>query len=382
MNQTIYLDNAATTWPKPESVYQAVDHFNRHMGGNPGRGSHGKTLEAAGILLDAREAVARLLGIPHPSRIAFTKNVTEAINTALRGILNPGDHVIISSMEHNAVARPLTTLSRQGVSVTRVPCASDGTLDPAFIDKSWRKNTRMVCLTAASNVTGTIMPIEEAGRICREKEGIFLVDSAQSAGVIPTHAEKQYIDILAFTGHKALYGPQGTGGFYLRTGINMRPLMEGGTGSLSELTVQPDFMPDQFESGTPNTPGIAGLEAGICYISEKGISVIREHEVKLMDALMDGLSQIKGLVMYGPAASRSRTGVISFNLGDWECGELSHILHQKAGIITRSGLHCAPLAHGTMGTTRQGTCRASIGWFTTDKDIQRLLETLDQLSGS
>jgi len=379
MSKAIYLDNAATSWPKPESVYRVIDNYNRNIGANPGRGSSSKTLEATGVLLDTRETLAEFFHISDISRVIFTRNITEAINTVLKGYLEPGDHVLTSSMEHNATARPLHTLEKTGVEVTYLRCASDGSLYPPDLEKSWKKNTRMVCLLAASNVTGTIQPLQEVGRICREKGTVFMVDSAQGAGNIPIDVQEQNIDVLAFTGHKGLFGPQGTGGFYLCPGLEIQPLIEGGTGSLSSETWQPDFLPDKFESGTPNTPGIAGLGAGINFIQKTGLTAIREHEKKLMDMLIDGLSSIRGVTIYGPGDSQLQTPVLSFNLAGLECGELSFLLDENFGIITRSGMHCAPLAHKTIGTLSQGTCRVSLGYFTTREDIELLLEAIEKI---
>ncbi|MCR6545194.1 aminotransferase class V-fold PLP-dependent enzyme [Dehalobacterium formicoaceticum] len=380
MKPSIYLDNAATSWPKPEIVYQTMDNYHRNIGANPGRGSSSKTFAAGGVLLDTREALARLFHLSDISRIVFTKNITEAINTVLKGYLDPGDHIIISSMEHNAVTRPLSVLKRSGVEVTVVECAPDGSLYPPDIEKAWQKNTRMVALTSASNVTGTIMPIKEVGSICRERNAVFLLDSAQSAGILPIDVEEENIDILTFTGHKGLFGPQGTGGFYLRPGLEIRSLIEGGTGSLSETIIQPEFLPDKFESGTLNTPGIAGLGAGVGFILETGLSAIRQHELQLMNYLMDGLSEVSGLTLYGPKDSHKKTSVLSLNLAGMECGELSFALDERFGIITRSGLHCAPLAHKTIGTLQQGTCRVSLGYFTTQEEITFFLDAMRKLS--
>jgi len=380
MRQIIYLDNAATSWPKPESVYQVIDNFNRNIGANPGRGSSSKTLEAGEVLLDTREALSKLFNLPDISRIIFTKNITEAINTGLKGYLNPGDHIITSSMEHNAVVRPLSVLRKAGIEVTYVKCARDGSLYPADVEKAWQKNTRMICLTAASNVTGTIMPVKEVGLICRERGAVFMVDSAQGAGLIPIDVSEQNIDILAFTGHKGLFGPQGTGGFYLRPGLEIRSLIEGGTGSSSDKTVQPSFLPDKFESGTPNTPGIAGLGEGVNFILKSGLAAIQRHERELMDMMIEGLKQIPRVIIYGPADSKRQTSVLSLNLKGLECGELSFLLDERFGIITRSGLHCAPLAHDTIGTLRQGTCRLSISCFTKQEEILAFLEAITQLS--
>ena len=378
----IYLDNAATSWPKPESVYRAVDHFNRKLGASPGRGSHRRSVISGQILLETRESLARLFNIKDSSRIAFTVNVTEAINIALKGLLEPGDHVVISSMEHNAVVRPLHALKDKGVELTVVRCSPDGTLDPSLLEQALTLRTRLVCLLHASNITGTIMPVAEVGRIVRRKGILFMVDAAQSAGVLPVDVEEQNIDLLAFTGHKGLLGPQGTGGLYIRPGLDVRPLVEGGTGSQSERVDQPDFMPDRFESGTPSTPGIAGLNAGVQFIQETGLEKIRQHEQELTDALIQGLREIKGVILYGPCDSRRQTAVVSFNIEDRDCGEVSFLLDQKYGIQSRSGLHCAPLAHRTMGTLKRGACRLSPGFFNTMEDIHKVIKAVYEIATS
>ena len=375
----IYMDNAATSWPKPETVYQAVDQFNRKMGANPGRGSNHKTLEAGGVLLETREALAELFNISDSSCLVFTANVTESLNIGLKGWLNPGDHVIISGMEHNAVARPISSLQQSGVEVSVVPCDERGRLDPHDVELAFRDNTTMVCMLHASNITGTIMPIAEIGKIAHQNEAVFMVDAAQTAGVLPLNVKAQNIDLLAFTGHKGLMGPQGTGGLYIRPGLKIRPLIEGGTGSLSEHAYQPEFMPDRFESGTPNTPGIAGLGAGVRFIMETGIEQIRRHEQELTDRLISGLQEIRGISLYGPGDSRQQTAVISFNIEDMDCGELSFLLDRKYGIITRSGLHCAPLAHRTLGTLRQGACSFSPGFFNPREDIDTVIKAVHEI---
>lgn len=376
---TIYMDNAATSYPKPESVYQAVDHFNRNMGGNPGRGSNQQSLRAGSVLLDTRDCLARLFNIEDSDDIAFTANVTESLNIGLKGFLRPGDHVITSSMEHNAVARPLFVLQSQGVEWTRVSCAQDGSLDPDEVRQAIKKNTRMICMLHASNLTGTIMPIHEIGALAHAAGIAFMVDAAQTAGVLPINVVEDKIDILAFTGHKSLLGPQGTGGIYIDPGISIRPLKEGGTGSLSEYLEQPALMPDILESGTLNTPGIAGLGAGVKFILEQGLNQIRVHEQNLISQLIDGLSQIKGIKLYGPNNNQKQTAVLSFNLTGMDCGELSSSLDYEFGIITRSGLHCAPLAHQTIGTLQSGACRLSPGYFTSSEDIIYVLTAIDQL---
>lgn len=376
----IYLDNAATTYPKPESVYLAMDSFNREMGGNPGRGSNQQSLQAGSIILQTREALARLFSIKECLNIAFTANVTESLNIGLKGWLRPGDHVITTSMEHNAVARPLFAMRQQGVEWTQVKCAADGSLEPEDIQRAIKPNTRMICALHASNLTGTVMPIREIGHIARTAGIAFMVDAAQTAGVLPIDVDNDNIDILAFTGHKGLFGAQGTGGIYIAPEIKIKPLKEGGTGSLSEHLEQPDFMPDMLESGTPNTPGIAALGAGVAFINEQGMDNIYKHEQKLLTQLIDGLQQIKGIKLYGPADPGRQTAVLSFNIDEMECGELSSRLDYEFGILSRSGMHCAPLAHQTVGTLASGSCRLSPGYFTSSEDIAATLRAIEKIA--
>jgi cysteine desulfurase family protein len=376
----IYMDNAATSYPKPENVYLAVDHFNRFMGGNPGRGTNESTARAGSILLKTREALAGLFNIDDSLRIAFTLNITEAINTCLKGLLQPGDHVITTSMEHNAVARPLHVLTRQGIEWTTVQCEPDGSLNPELVSRAIKANTRLICMLHASNLVGTIMPLQAIGQIARNHGVLFMVDSAQSAGVLPIDVKEQNIDILTFTGHKGLLGPQGTGGMYISPGIEVVPLKQGGTGSLSEYLEQPQVMPDLMESGTMNTPGIAGLLAGIRYINQTGMEQIREHEKKLTQRLISGLAEIDGINIYGPRDVNQRTAVVALNVKDKDCGEVSSRLDYEYGIITRSGLHCAPLAHQTLGTFELGACRLSPGYFTADKEIDQVIKAIYEIS--
>jgi cysteine desulfurase family protein len=380
MMSGIYMDNAATTYPKPESVYQAVDKFNRCMGGNPGRGSNQQSIQAGSVLLETRQTLARLFNVEECLDIAFTANVTESLNIGLKGVLRPGDHVITTSMEHNAVARPLFTLRQQGVEWTQVTCAADGTLDPDDVRHAIKSNTRMICTLHASNLTGTIMPIREIGNIARSAGVIYMLDSAQSAGVIPIDVDADNIDILAFTGHKGLFGPQGIGGIYINPVLKIKPMKEGGTGSLSEYLEQPDFMPDILESGTLNTPGIAGLSAGIAFINEQGMNKIYQHEQKLLAQLIDGLQQMKEIKLYGPADPKRQTAVLSFNIKGMDCGELSSRLDYEFGITTRSGMHCAPLAHQTLGSFESGSCRLSPGYFNTSEDINKTLVAIEKLA--
>ncbi|MHB9096873.1 MAG: aminotransferase class V-fold PLP-dependent enzyme [Syntrophales bacterium] len=378
----LYFDNAATSWPKPEATPAAMDRYLREIGGSPGRSAHRLSLEAGRIVLEAREAVARLLGADDPFRIVFTKNATEALNIALGGLLRPGDHVITSSMEHNSVMRPLRALAAEGVAVSVIPCSVRGELDPADIPPAIRPNTRTIILTHASNVTGTILPVGEAGRIAREHGLILIVDAAQTAGALPIAVEEMGIDLLAFTGHKALYGPPGTGGLYIKKGLEtqIRPLMTGGTGSRSEFEEQPEFLPDKFESGTPNTIGLAGLGAGVSWILARGVEAIRSREELLTARFIGGLQEIPGVTLTGPVDPSSRTAVVSFNIAGLMPSEAALELDERFAIMSRPGLHCAPAAHRTIGTFPRGTLRFGFGFFNTEAQIDAALGAIRDLS--
>jgi len=370
---TLYLDNAATSFPKPEAMLAAMINYQQIIGGSPGRSGHGLSIDAGRVVFEARETVARLFNIEDPLRIAFTKNSTEALNIALFGLLKEGDHVITTGMEHNSVMRPLRFLQSCGVELSVIPCSLQGELDPDDIRQALRKNTKIVVLTHASNVTGTIMPVEEIGGIIRGSgDTLLCVDAAQTAGALPIDVAKMSIDLLAFTGHKSLYGPQGTGGLYIREGLDKKllPLMRGGTGSRSEFEYQPDFMPDKYESGTPNAIGLAGLGAGVTFILEQTIQAIRAKEEKLTSRFLNQLEEEKDKVtIYGPKDAALQTAVVSFNLKNITPSDAALYFEEKWGIMCRPGLHCAPVAHKTIGTFSQGTVRFSFGFFNSEKDI-------------
>lgn len=351
----------------------------RCTGANPGRSGHRLSIEAARVVFELRERIAALFGFCDSSRVVFCQNATEAINLGLKGTLKRGDHVVTSSMEHNSVMRPLCALEREGIELTVVPCSAQGCLDPEDIRKSIKKNTRMVVLNHASNVVGTLLPIGPMGEICRSQGILFMVDAAQTAGVIPIDMEKEHIDLLAFTGHKALFGPQGTGGLVIGKRIEektFQPLKRGGTGSRSELEEQPDFLPDLCESGTLNTVGLAGLRAGVDFILSTGIEKIRMHEKYLTACLIEGMRKIPDVILYGPCDAESQCATVSFNIKNWSPSDLGFSLDDEFGILMRVGLHCAPSAHKTIGTFRSGTVRASMSHFNTEQDIEQLLETV------
>jgi len=378
----LYFDNAATTWPKPQGMLEAMIRYQETVGGSPGRSAHRLSIEAARIVYDTREAAAELFGINDPFRIAFTKNATEGLNIAIQGLLKPGDHCITSGMEHNSVMRPLRAMEARGIDLSVVPCRADGTLDPSDVEAAIRPQTRLIALIHASNITGTLMPIREAGALARQHGIPFLVDAAQTAGALPLDVEAMNIDLLAFTGHKSLFGPQGTGGLYIRKGLDEQipPLMMGGTGSRSEFEEQPDFMPDKYESGTQNAIGLAGLGAGIGFIRAEEIDAIREKEMILTKAFMEGAGALKGIHLYGPLDVGKRTAVVSFNIDGMVPSETAMRLDEDYGILCRPGLHCAPLAHRTVGTFPQGTVRFSFGYYNTLDQVQKALKALEEIS--
>ena len=382
MNNIRYFDNAATSWPKPDTVIQAMKDYINAIGASPGRSGHRQAIEAGMIVNDLRELVADFFNIPDLFQVAFTKNATESLNIALCGYLKSGDHVITSGMEHNSVMRPLRYLEDLGLELTVLPCSSTGGLDPDTIKPAIKKNTKALVMTHASNVTGTIMDLERAGRTAREHDILLIVDGAQSAGIIPIDVISMNIDVLAFTGHKSLMGPQGTGGMYVRKELNnqIMPLMRGGTGSKSEHEEQPEFMPDKFESGTLNTIGLAGLKAGLSFILEQGLGTIREKEKMLTARFMDGLRAIPGVVMYGPGNADQKTSVVSFNLPGMAPSEAALAFDENHGIMSRPGLHCAPAAHKTIGTFPHGTNRFSFGYFNTPEQIDRALEGIEKIA--
>ena len=378
----IYLDNAATSWPKPEAVYQAMDNFMRHIGASPGRSGHRLSIEAGRIIYETREALAQLFSIDDPMRIIFTSNATEALNVALRGILHSGDHVVTSSMEHNSVMRPLRALERKEVEITVVNCSPEGYLNPQDIERAIKPNTKLITLNHASNVVGTVLPIAEVGQIAHHHGVSFMVDAAQTVGCYPIDVNAMNIDLLALSGHKGLYGPQGIGGLYLRKGMEQRvePLTYGGTGSHSEYEYQPDFLPDKYESGTPNTVGLAGLGAGVRFVLSQGVSSMQRKEETLTRLLLDGLKAIPGVTVYGGSETRRQVAVVSFNIAGLTPSEVAMQLEEGYQIMCRAGLHCAPIAHKTMGTFPQGTVRLSPGHFSSHQDIEVTIEAVQKIA--
>jgi len=385
----IYFDNAATSWPKPPGVAEAMVHFLNQVGANPGRAAHRRAIASGRILYDARETVGELFHAPDPLRLVFGKNVTEALNVALRGLLRAGDHVVTSSMEHNSMMRPLRALERQSepcsgsVQVTVVECSPQGVLDPADVEAAIQPDTKLVALNHASNVVGTLLPVAEVGAICRERNLLLLVDAAQTGGAYPIDVQADQIDLLAFTGHKSLGGPMGTGGLIVGQRVDeaqLEPLIRGGTGSRSEHEVQPDFLPDMCESGTPNVVGVAGLQVGVRWVLERGVEAIRAHEVALAQRLIHGLSPINGVTVYGTLDAELQTATVSFNIAGMAPSEVGLRLDDEYGIMCRVGLHCAPTAHKTIGTFPDGTVRFGLSAFNTMDEVKSALTAVETLA--
>ncbi len=376
----IYLDYAATSFKKPEAVYTAADHALRALSGNPGRSGHGLSLAAGEAVAETRLALSRLFHAESMETIAFTNNTTMGLNMAIRGIVKPGDHVITSSLEHNSVARPLEHLKDAGVEVTKINADIENGIDPEAVEAAVRDNTSLVVCTHISNVTGTVNDIAAIGEVCRRRGVPFLVDAAQSAGVRDIDVQKMKIDLLAFPGHKCLYGPQGTGGLYVSPEIDLEPFITGGTGTKSELLHQPEDRPERYESGTLNVPGIAGLGKAVEFILQTGVEQIRAREHELTERLLNGLREFDNVNILS-AQGHNRGAVVSITIGGVEPQDASIYMDQIFGIAVRSGLHCAPYAHETIGTLdKGGTVRISPGYFTTDEEIDACIEAVGIIS--
>lgn len=376
----IYFDNAATSFPKPKIVYDEIMDAMMNYGANPGRSGHKLAMKASRGMFSTRESISKLFNIKNPLDIIFTFNCTQSLNVAIKGILKPGDHVIATSMDHNSVLRPIKSLEKIGISNTIVMGDKEGRINPEDIEKAIKEETKMIVTTHISNLTGTIIDIKEVGKIAKAHRLLYLVDAAQSAGVYSIDVEDMYIDMLAFPGHKGLLGPQGTGGLYIKRGIDMAESFQGGTGSISYSLTQPEVMPDKFESGTPNAPGIIGLGAGIEYILEIGIDNIRQKELKLTKRFMDEAGKIDGIKIYGPLDMDQHAPVVSLNIKDADSSEVSYILNEEYNIAVRPGLHCAPLAHKTIATFEQGTVRFSFGYENTDEEIDLAIKALKEIA--
>ena len=394
--QQIYLDNASTTFPKPPEVAEAVYEYMTGVGSNIGRGGYASAYAAEEAVFNMRQLLCDFFGGEDAKNVVFTKNVMEALNVIIRGLLEKGEHVLVSAMEHNAVMRPLQLLGREleageeapadAISFSRIPCDSEGNLELEALPRLVQQRTKAVIMTHASNVCGTLLPIDKVGDFCKQRGLLFIVDSAQSAGVFPINMQQLHIDALAFTGHKGLLGPQGIGGFVLREHMvtKLTPLIVGGTGSLSHTEKTPRFMPDKFEAGTLNLPGIMGLAAGVSWLKERGLASIRAHELALTEQLLAGLQGLEqqGLLrIFGRKDLKQRTSVVSIAGTQLDIAMLAHKLNVEYGIATRVGLHCAPNAHKTLGTYPTGTLRFSMGWHNNEADIDAAIKALREVLG-
>ncbi|MCX7748387.1 MAG: aminotransferase class V-fold PLP-dependent enzyme [Clostridia bacterium] len=379
----IYLDNAATSYPKPETVINGMVQCMKDYCANPGRGGHALSVASGKAVMEARETISSFFGIKNPLQLSFTKNATEAINVGIKGILKPGDHVISTSMEHNSVVRPLKTLEKEsGIEVTFIRCSEFGELDIEDLKKNIKKNTKMIVSTLSSNVNGIIMPVGDIGKVAREKGILFLLDASQGAGTIKIDVEEIGADLLAFPGHKALLGPQGTGGLYVKEGIKINTLIQGGTGSHSENLFQPDFMPDMLESGTVNTPGIIGLSLGIKFIENMGLDILKSNKFALVKRLWEGANEVKQIKLYSKNDIHKNSGIVALNFEGVDSSEVSYVLDKVYGIATRAGLHCAPMAHETIGTRASGLVRFSIGCFNTMEEIDHTIRALEEIGAN
>ncbi|MBI5345017.1 MAG: aminotransferase class V-fold PLP-dependent enzyme [Deltaproteobacteria bacterium] len=372
----IYLDNAATSFPKPESVCRKVDIILREIGGNPGRASHRMAVHALRVIFDAREAVSRLIGAPDSSRIVFTKNATEAINIALKGLLKPDDHVITTVFEHNSIVKTIGRLEKDGVRVSRLKPDSRGFISPEDIEKAMRENTKMVCLAHASNVFGTLQPVEEIAAVCRRRGVLFMVDGAQTVGAFPMDVTAMGIDILAATGHKALLGPQGTGFLYLRESVEPVPLIDGGTGEEDTIL----DIPERLESGTMNMPGVGGLGAGVEFVLKEGVHRIRAHEEALTGEIITGLKAVKGVAIIGAPEASKRASLVAFNIEGVKARDAGIRYDSEFSIMLRCGTHCAPMAHMEAKTYPEGAIRVSPGYFNTQGDIAEFLRATSEIA--
>ncbi|QQE12000.1 aminotransferase class V-fold PLP-dependent enzyme [Planctomycetota bacterium] len=391
MNRRIYMDNAATSFPKPEGVMAAMNDYSTRLGASPGRGAYAEAQESGKLMYRCRERINELIGGSNPDHVIFTLNTSDALNMAIRGIIHPGAkkrHVITTWLDHNSILRPFNMMASMGdVEQTRVKCDPvTGLVDPEEIKKAIRPDTGLIALLHGSNVSGTVQPIREIGAIAKEHGIPYLVDAAQSLGHIPVDVEADHIDLLAFPGHKGLLGPLGTGALYIKPGVEkmMRTVREGGTGSFSELDVQPEFMPDRFEAGSHNAIGIIGLSEGVKWILDKGVDQLWAHELELMKVMIEALNdrdRMPNLKLFGPQGVEDRCGVFSIRIDGYDQPvTLSDVLEKKYGVLTRSGIHCAPLAHKTIGThDLGGTTRLSFGPFLSIADVKHAANAISEV---
>lgn len=375
----IYLDNAATTMRKPEEVIRAVTRAMNSMG-NAGRGAHAASLDASRTIYNAREALARFFGAESPKQIVFTANSTESLNLAIKGLLEPGDHVITTMLEHNSVLRPIYEMETYGVDVTIIPADAKGNFSYKEMEAAIRENTRAVVCTNGSNLTGNYVDIAKVGEMTKKHGILFVVDASQTAGVYPIHVQNMQIDVLCFTGHKSLLGPQGTGGLYVREGLHIKPLKTGGSGVMTYSKTHPAEMPTALEAGTLNGHGIAGLGAAIAYLEQEGIDSIREKELQLMWQFYHGVKDIPGIKIYGDFDTEKRCPIVTLNIEDYDSSEVSDELLTRYGISTRPGAHCAPLMHEALGTVSQGAVRFSFSHYNTEEEVEAAIAAIKELA--
>lgn len=375
----IYFDNAATTMKKPQEVISAVTEALCSVG-NAGRGVHEASLDASRLVFDTRAKVAELFHAKNPRQIVFTMNSTESLNIAIKGILNPGDHVITTAMEHNSVLRPLYEMEEKGICLTILPCDKLGNISYDELEKNIRKETRAVICTHASNVTGNVIDIERVGSIVKKHGILLIVDASQTAGILPLDVEDMNIDVLCFTGHKGLLGPQGTGGMYVKEGLSIRPLITGGSGVQSYSRQHPQQMPTALEAGTMNIHGLAGLNAAIGYIKKTGKDVIYQKEKELMHYFYEGVKKIPGVTIYGDFECEKRCAIVSLNIRDYDSSKVSDVLFDEYGICTRAGAHCAPLMHESMKTIQQGVVRFSFSHYNTKDEVQQAIAAIKEIA--
>jgi cysteine desulfurase family protein len=381
MSSIYYFDNAASSWPKAPGVVDAMADCLNEYAANPGRGSHQMAVRASRTLFETRKSLAKLFNVRNPNDIVFALNTTAALNLAIKGYVRENSHIICTSVEHNSVRRPLEYLRRtRNVEITYVPVDEEGRIELDDVKAAFRPNTTLLVCTHSSNLLGSILPVAQLSELCKEKGVKLLIDAAQTAGVLPIDVDRMGIDMLAFPGHKGLLGPQGTGGLYIHPDVELEPLLHGGTGSQSEAVDQPLVRPDRYESGTQNTVGLAGLNQGVKFVLQETVENIERKEWELVGRLMEGLLSVDGVRILGPQMGKKRTGVVSFLLEGADSSEVAFILDQSFQIAVRAGYHCAPLAHEAVGTMATGAVRASVGYFTTEEEVQVLTHAIREIS--
>lgn len=376
----IYLDNAATTFPKPEPVYRALDEFARNHAANPGRSGHRMAVEAERRVQEARDRVARLLNAPSSDRIVLTLNATDALNIAIKGLLKPGDHVVTSPLEHNSINRPLAAMEGR-VGVTRAEASPEGIVPADAVERAMTPKTRLIAITHCSNVLGVVNPVEDYAAVARRRGALLLLDSSQTAGVVPIDVRALGADLVAFPGHKGCFGPMGTGALYVRPGLDLAPFREGGTGHAAEKERQPEEMPFRLEGGTPNAHGLAGLAAGLAFIEETGIDRILRHERALALAFAKELRDVPGVRVHGARIADRQLGPVSISIDGAEPARVGEAMDRRFGIACRPGLHCAPGTHRFLGTFPQGTVRFSFGFFNTERDVEAAVRAVRSVAG-